>query len=415
MLVFEFKAYGKKEQYTAIDEAIRTGQFIRNKCLRYWMKNRGVGKKELYKYCTQLRAEFNFVKDLYSHACQAAVENVERAINRFYSNCKKKVAGKKGYPKFKKHGRSIEYKVGGWQLSECRKRITFTDSKGIGLLKLKGSRDLHFYQVEQIKRVRIVRRADGYYVQFCIDSPQIDLGEQQPKNRAVGIDVGIKYFLADSDGGIVENPKFYRKSEKQLNRANRQKSKKFKKGKPQSNNYQKAKNRYARKHLRVSRQREEFVKTVALRYIQSNDLVACEDLNVKGMVKNRKLSKSISDAGWSKFRMWLDYFGKVYGTKVVAVAPHNTSQNCSNCGKKVSKSLSIRTHLCSHCGYVADRDTNAAINILKRAINTAGHAEINAWGETPSSSVGATLLGYGDSANQESSRLPWPGSVNSHH
>ncbi|NJM61263.1 MAG: transposase [Oscillatoriales cyanobacterium RU_3_3] len=402
MLVFEFKAYGKKEQYHKIEEAIRTGQFVRNKCLRYWMDNRGVGKKELYRHCTQLRAQFHFAAELNSHACQAAVENAERAINRFYSNCKKKVADKKGYPKFKKHSRSIEYKVSGWKLSECRKRIAFTDKKGIGLLKLKGSRDLHFYQIEQIKRVRIVRRSDGYYVQFCIDSPRIGLKASQLKNRAVGIDVGIKYFLADSDGGIVENPKFYRKSEKGLNRANRKKSKKFQKGKPQSNNYKKARNRYARKHLRVTRQREEFVKSVALRYIQSNDLVACEDLNVKNMVKNRKLSKSISDAGWSKFLMWLDYFGSVYGTKTVAVDPHNTSQNCSNCGKKVSKSLSTRTHICPHCGYVANRDTNAAINILKRAQNTAGHAEINAWGEMPSSLVGETLLGYGDSLNQES-------------
>lgn len=116
MLVFEFKAYGKKAQYAAIDEAIRTGQFIRNKCLRYWADNRGVGKKELYKYCTQLRSEFGFVKDLYSHACQAAVENVERAIKRFYDNCQKNKPGKKGYPQFKKNSRSIEYKVGGWKL-----------------------------------------------------------------------------------------------------------------------------------------------------------------------------------------------------------------------------------------------------------------------------------------------------------
>ena len=402
MLVFEFKAYGKKQQYSAIEEAIRTGQFIRNKCLRYWMDNRGVGKKELYKYCTQLRAELGFVKDLYSHACQAAVENVERAIKRFYDNCKQKKPGKKGYPQFKKSSRSIEYKVGGWKLSGCRKRIHFTDKKGIGTLQLKGGYDLHSYQIEQIKRVRIVRRADGYYVQFCIDSTRIDLGERQPKNHVAGIDVGIKYFLADSDGGIVENPKFYRKSEKQLNRANRKKSKKFKKGKPQSNNYRKARNRYARKHLRVSRQREEFVKRVALRYVQSNDLVAYEDLNVQGMVKNRKLSKSISDAAWSKFRTWLDYFGSVYGTKTVAVSPHNTGQSGWNSGKKVSKSLSTRTHICPHCGYSADRDTNAAINILKRAQNTAGHAEINAWGEMPSSLVGETLLGYGDSLNQES-------------
>lgn len=402
MLVFEFKAYGKSEQYSAIDEAIQTGQFIRNKCLRYWMDNPGVKRYDLNKYCAVLASEFPFADKLNSMARQASAERSWFAIARFYDNCNQKIAGKKGYPKFKKNSRSIEYKTSGWKLSECRKRIKFTDKKSIGTLKLKGGYDLNFYQLSQIKRVRIVRRADGYYVQFCVDSEKIDLGERQPANHVSGLDVGLKYFLADSHGRTVHNPRFYRQAEKQLNRANQKKSKKFKKGQPPSNNYRKAQNRYARKHLRVSRQREEFLKKVALRYIQSNDLVAYEDLNVKSLVKNRKLSKSIHDAGWSRFRMWLEYFGMVYGTKTVAVPPHNTSQNCSNCGQKVQKSLSTRTHVCPHCGYVADRDTNAAINILKRALSTAGHAGIYAWGEMPSSLVGATLLGYGDSLNQES-------------
>ncbi len=110
MLVLEYKAVVKKAQTKAIDEAIRTSQFIRNKVLRYCMDNRGVGKKELYQYNTQLRAEFEFARNLSSHACQAAVENVERAINRFFSNCKAKKPGKKGYPRFKKNSRSVEYK-----------------------------------------------------------------------------------------------------------------------------------------------------------------------------------------------------------------------------------------------------------------------------------------------------------------
>ncbi len=123
----------------------------------------------------------------------------------------------------------------------------------------------------------------GYYVQFAI---QIDLKiESQPTGKAIGLDVGIKYFLADSDGKIIENPQFYRKSEKQLNRANRQKSKKYRKGaKPQSNNYHKARNRYARKHLREGRcmqrpyrQRKEYAKRVAYCVIHSNDLVAYVD------------------------------------------------------------------------------------------------------------------------------------------
>ncbi|MGI0499425.1 RNA-guided endonuclease InsQ/TnpB family protein [Limnospira platensis] len=406
MFVYEFKVYPKPQQITAINEAIRTSQFVRNKVLRYWMDNRGIGQTEMFRYNTILRKEFKFVEQLNSHACQAAVERTLKAVNRFYENCKNQVKGKKGYPKFKKNTRSVEYKVSGWKLSENRKYINFIDQKGIGSLKLVGSRDLHFYQIEQIKRVRIVRRADGYYVQLAIKAdPREQVQPLIPSQKAVGIDLGIKYFLADSQGNIEANPQFYRKGEKSLKRCNRRKSKKFKKGKPQSRNYQKARNRSARKHLKVSRQREEFVKRVALRLIQSNDLVAYEDLNVKGLVRNRHLAKSISDAGWYLFRRWLEYFGYKYGKVTVAVPPYNTSQNCSNCGQKVQKSLSTRTHICSHCGLIEDRDINAAINILKLALSTVGHTGSKAWGDLPSSLVGSILLGYGESVNQESSCL----------
>jgi putative transposase len=412
VFIYEFKVNPKPQQITAIDEAIRTSQFVRNKVLRYWMDNRDVGKTEMFRYNTLLRKEFKFVEDLNSHACQTAVERVLKAVNRFYDNCKKQIPGKKGYPKFKKNTRSVEYKVSGWKLSLSRKHITFTDKKGIGTLKLIGTRDLNFYQLEQIKRVRIVRRADGYYVQFSVQLDPRDTVEPiTPSQKAVGIDVGIKYFLADSQGNTEPNPQFYRQGEKQLNRLNRKKSKKYhatcyptlreplrgtgtlsanKPGNPdnavarkgrQSRNYHKARERYARKHLRVSRQREEFVKRVALRLIKSNDLVAYEDLNVKGLVKNRHLAKSISDAGWSKFRSWLDYFGYKYGKITIAVAPHNTSQNCSNCGEKVQKSLSTRTHICNHCGFVEDRDINAAINILRKGLSTVGHTGAYKLGE----------------------------------
>ncbi|MDJ0676937.1 MAG: transposase [Calothrix sp. MO_167.B42] len=382
MFVYSFKVKPKPQQISAICEAIRTYQFVGNKVLRFWMDNRGVGKAEMFRYNTLLRKEFTFVEDLNSHACQTAVERVLKAVNRFYANCNNKVPGKKGYPRFKKNTRSLEYKFSGWKLSDDRKYISFTDKKGIGTFKLIGSRDLNFYQLNQIKRVRIVRRADGYYVQFCVQlDPRDTVKPLTPSQKAVGIDVGIKYFLADSQGNIEHNPQFYREGEKQLNRLNRKKSQKFSPGKLQSQNYHKARIRYARKHLKISRQREEFVKKVALRLIQSNDLVAYENLNVKGMVKNRHLAKSIFDAGWSLFRGWLDYFGYKYGKLTIAVAPHNTSQNCSNCGEKVQKSLSTRTHICNHCGYTEDRDINAAINILQKGLSTVGQTESYKLGE----------------------------------
>jgi len=408
MIVYEFKVKGKDSQYRAIDEAIRTSQFIQNKCLRYWMDNKGVGRYDLNKLCAVLAKEFPFASELNSMARQSAAERSWSAIARFYDNCKKNIKGKKGFPKFKKNCRSVEYKTSGWALSENRKAITFNDKKGIGRLKLKGTYDLNYYEIKQIKRVRLVRRADGYYAQFAIDvNVRI---ETQPTYQIVGIDLGLKYFIADSKGNVEPCPEFYRKAEKQLNRANRQKSKKFNVGRkkaklPQSNNYHKARNRYARKHLRVSRQRKEYCKRMAYSVIQSNDLVAYEDLNVAGMVRNRKLAKSISDAGWYTFRSWLEYFGHKYGKVTVAVPPHNTSQNCSNCGLKVQKSLSTRTHVCPHCNLVEDRDINASINILRLGLSTVGHTGSYAWGDLPSWAVGVSLLSNGESMNQESPPL----------
>lgn len=400
MLIYEYKAITKPWQQVAIDEAIRAARFIRNKCIRLWMDSAKVSKYDLSKYCAVLAREFGFAGELNSMARQASAERAWSSISRFYDNCKRKVSGKKGYPKFKKHSRSVEYKTSGWKLSDDRKRIEFTDKKGIGSLKLKGTRDLNHYDVSQIKRVRIIRRADGYYVQFCIKAEcNVDV---QPSGKAIGLDLGLRYFIADSDGNTVDCPKFYRTAEKALNRANRQKSVKFIKGQKQSRNYHKARQRYARKHLRVSRQREEWCKKLAHCVIQSNDLVAYEDLNVRGIVKNRHLAKSISDAGWSTFRRWLEYFGQKYGKVTVAVAPHFTSQNCSNCGERVKKSLATRTHQCPHCGHVADRDVNAAVNILLKGLRTVGHTGTYALGDLPSGSVGEILLSDGESLNKES-------------
>ncbi|BAY47273.1 transposase [Scytonema sp. HK-05] len=382
MLVLEYKAVVKKTQSVAIDEAIRTSQFVRNKVLRYWMDNRGVGKKQLYQYNTQLRAEFEFVKDLNSHACQASVENVERAINRFFDNCKKNKPGKKGYPRFKKGSRSVEYKTSGWKLHPSKRRITFLDKKEIGELKLLGKWDIHTYPLTLIKRVRIVRKADGYYVQFCI---KVDAQpEQRNGNNEIGLDVGLEYFYSDSNGHHEENPRFLRKAEKSIKHAQRRIYTK-EKGK---NNRRKASWRHARKHLRVSRQREEHAKRLARCVCKVNAFVAYEDLNVKGLVRNRHLAKSISDVAWTSFRRWIEYFALKFNTKVVAVAPHYTSQKCSDCGKTVMKGLSTRTHNCPHCGTVLQRDVNAAINILLKAKNTGGHPGINAWGDVSSTSIG---------------------------
>jgi putative transposase len=370
MLVYEFKIKAHKHQLLAIDEAIRIGQFIRNKCLRYWMdapREDHVNRFSLNKYCKVLadNPELPFVAKLNSMARQSMAERAWASISRFYENCKKRIPGKKGYPKFKKFSRSVEYKTSGWRVSENRKILTITDKTGIGKLKLVGSRDLNYYQSKQIKRIRLVCRADGYYAQFCIEIERKESVEFTGKE--LGLDVGLNHFYTDSEGNQIENPRYLRKDDQALKRLQKKLSRKHKRGQPQSKRYHKNRIKLGRKHLKISRQRKDHAVKLARCVCQSNDLIAYEDLSVKNLVKNHCLAKSISDAGWTQFREWLEYFARLFGKQVVAVAPNYTSQDCSNCGQRVKKSLSVRTHVCS-CGTILDRDENAARNIKALAI-----------------------------------------------
>ena len=390
MITLEFKVKAKRIQYDAINEAIRTTQFIRNKCLRFWMDNEKVTKYDLNKYSAVLANEFGFADKLNSMARQSSAERAWSAISRFFENCKKGVLGKKGYPQFQKNNRSVEYKTTGWKLALDYKSITITDKNGIGKLKLKGTRDLNFYQPKQIKRVRLVAKADGYYVQFAISvSRNIDA---EPTHQTIGLDVGLESFYTDSRGEKIENPRFYRKGERKLKRRSRLVSRKIK----GSNNRRKARHQLGCTHLKISRQRKDHAVKLARCVITSNDVVVYENLRVRNMVKNHCLAKSINDAGWYQFLWWLEYFGRVFKRITVAVDPAYTSQECSSCGVVVKKSLSTRTHVCQ-CGCRLDRDENAAVTILKRGIATVGHTGSsvlnteNAWGEVTTTEVGVIL------------------------
>jgi putative transposase len=372
MIVREAKLKnGTKEQYLALDEAIQTAQFIRNKAVRFWIDNQGVSKAGLYALCKDLAKEFPFAKKLNSAARQASAERAWSAISSFYARCKKGEK-KKGYPTFKKHCRTVEYKVSGWKLSEDCMNITFTDGFEVGTLSLfcnhETRQDL---QTLKINRVRVVRRADGYYAQFCFDAARKEEGVYT--GNVVGLDLGLKYFTKDQNDHAVVYPQFLRKSERKLKKAQKRLSKKFVKGaKPQSNNYHKARKQLGRVHLKVQRQRKDWAIKQARCVVHSNDVVVYEDLKIANMVKNHHLAKSISDASWYQFTQWLDYYGKIWDKAVVAVSPNYTSQDCSNCGHRVKKSLSTRTHSCPHCGAEICRDTNAAINILKKGMRILG-------------------------------------------
>ena len=209
---------GKTQQYRVIDEMIRTAQFVRNKTLRYSSENQGVKLIDLYKQCAILAALFEWAAKLNSMARQATARTCHfcYSTQRFFANCKAKKPGRKGYPQFNKHTRSVEYKTSGCQLSSHKKCLTFTDGFAARTFKLVGSWDLHFYAPSEIKRVRVIRRADGYGAQFCIDVERTR--ESISTGIAIGIDVGLNHFYTDSEGETVPNPRYLGKSEKALKR-----------------------------------------------------------------------------------------------------------------------------------------------------------------------------------------------------
>jgi putative transposase len=386
MLIYEYKLDGSQKQYAAIEEAIRIVQFVRNKCLRLWMDERGISKNDLQCYCAVLAKEYSFATRLNSQARQASADRAWFAISRFYDNCKSHKPGKKGYPRFQHDNRSVEYKTTGWKLAPDGKHITLTDGCGIGRLRLVGNpkQKIADFSLAQIKRVRIVQRADGYYMQFGVKADRVI--EHIPTGKQVGIDVGLKAYYTDSEGNTVENPRHYRKAEKKLKRLHRLVSRKHK----QSQNRKKARQQLARAHLKVQRQREDFARKTASTLVSSHDLIAYEDLQIRNMVRNHHLAKSIHDATWGMFISWVKAYGVTHDIPIIAVAPQFTSQECSACGALVKKSLSVRTHICTSCGVVLDRDHNAALNILAKALAcTLGHRETsgspdNASGQTAS-------------------------------
>ena len=405
---------GTPEQYALLDDAIRAGQFVRNKCVRYWMENKGTTRNDLQKLCAVLADDKStpWVKQLNSQARQSSADRAWQSIQRFYTNCRENKPGKKGYPKFKKYSRSVEYKQTGYKLSDDRRKIAFTDGFKAGTFDLWcNQKTLVYYTEQQIKRVRVVRRADGYYCQFLIDYEREE--KHDFTGSVVGIDLGLKEFYTDSNGKTVENPRYLRKSEKRLKKAQRRLSKRHKRGKKQSNNYHKQRKRVAKLHLKISRQRKDHAVKTARALVQSNDLVVYEDLKVSNMVKNHKLAKSISDASWYQFTQWVDYFAKIDKIVCVSVAPHFTTQDCSVCGTRVKKSLSTRTHQCPKCKTVLDRDHNAGINILKKGLEMLGEIVNGTVGHTGTEVKNLNVCGQSDlwdfiRDNEKLSRLETP-------
>lgn len=292
---------------------------------------------------------------VHAQVIQEVVQRVDRSYQNFFRRCKE-ASEKAGFPRFKGRGRydSFCYPQSGFSLGET----SVTLSK-IGEVKAIVHRAIE----GKIKTCTIRRQNRKWFACFAIEVESMPLAAN---GEAVGIDVGLNSFAALSTGEQIENPRFYRKDEKALAKAQRRMAK-FEKG---TKERRKARKVVARIHERIRNRRHNFVHQEARQIVNRFEKIAVEKLNVKGMQKNGHLSKSIGDASWTMFRTVLAHKAESAGRQDVEVNPSFTSQDCHQCGYRAKKKLSERWHHCPMCAASLDRDHNAALNIL--ALGTQG-------------------------------------------
>ncbi|MDY7007576.1 MAG: transposase [Cyanobacteriota bacterium] len=315
----------------------------------------------------QTKQLFPDYKEIYSEVQQINLQRLDKAWKRWLIPDR---TGKRGgRPRFKKLGKLRSFCFS--RVNHSKAAIKF-DGKQIIISRFGTIPVIVHRPIPDgftIKTATITKKADGYYISFSLEDKSVpNLIPTNNIKTAVGIDVGLKEFLTTNTGETVSVPFFYRKSQSNLAR----KQKKVSRKEIGSNNWKKAQNRIARLHQHIARQREDFHYKTAHKLVKQYDLIAVENLNIKGLARNSKLSKSIYDVAWGNFIEKLNAVAVKRGVHVIKVNPHNTSQNCSNCGQKVPKTLSVRTHSCPQCQTVLDRDENAAINILNKGLNEVG-------------------------------------------
>jgi len=313
----------------------------------------------------QLKKSHPWYAKIYSQVLQDVVKRVKVTFDSFLkgdSNGKRS-----GRPRFKSRSRYRTFTYPQIK-GECL-QDNLINLPMFGKVKVILHRDLP--DGFKIKTVSITKKADGYYVTLSLEDLTVPtIKPDFDPNKITGIDVGLKEFLTTSEGETVTIPQPYRKAQKRL-RVIQKRVARRKKG---SNRRQKAVKQLGCQHKKVADKRKDFHFKTAKYLLNKYDVIAVEDLNVKGLARTR-LAKSVLDAGWSSFLSILTNKAVNAGLLVVPVSAHNTSQDCSNCGEKVPKKVHKRWHDCPHCGCSLDRDQNAAINIKNRAV---GHSVLKA-------------------------------------
>lgn len=359
---FKYRLYPNQAQAKNLWLVLNMARHWYNMCnaerkFCYELERRSVSKYDQLALVKHYKHTFPQTKQVHSHVLQVVCADVDKAYRFFFERMK---AGRKaGYPRFKSKLRfqSFGFKEenNGFRVDGRRLKVF-----GVGRIPVRWHRALE----GQVKTLRIIHKAGCWYACFACEVS--DKPELPKSGQVIGLDVGTTHLLTDDQGHKTANPKYYTQAQRELRIAQRTLQRKQKEGK----NRHKALLRVQRLHEHVQSQRKDYLHKLTRALVHHYDLIAVEDLQITNMVKNRKLGKHILDSGWGLFRRLLQSKAVDAGKEAVLVNLAYTSKTCSCCGSiKADLELSDRWFDCPECGLSLDRDHNAAINILQRALN----------------------------------------------